>query len=87
MDYKYNIIIICPIILTHVEPISCDDPMNISKVVYEYTSTSEGSRLTLYCKDNPSQTYTAECYENKTWIPNIALITCGGQSTITVGMF
>ena len=88
MDYIQIINnIICPIIIIHAEPIFCDDPMNISKVVYEYDSTIEGSQLTLYCEDNPSQIYTAECYENKTWTPNIALITCGGQSTITVGTF
>ena len=67
----------------------CDDPMNNSKVAYQYNSTIEGSQLTLYCEDNPSQIYTAVCCENRIWTPNIALITCGGQSTIaiTVGMF
>jgi hypothetical protein len=79
VDYSYNII--------HAEPIFCEDPMNISSTVYEYNSTIEGSKLNLYCKDNPDEVYTAQCYENETWIPNIALITCGGQSTTTIGRF
>ena len=56
--------------------------MNNNKVVYEYNSTIEGSKLTFYCEDNPDEIYMAQCYRNGTWTPNIALITCSGQSTV-----
>ena len=63
----------------------CEIPVNNNKVVYEYNSTIEGSKLIFYCEDNNDESYTAQCYGNETWIPNIALITCGDQSTISEG--
>ena len=72
------------ILMVHLYSVpECEIPVNENKVVYEYNSTIEGSKLIFYCEDNPDDSYTAQCYGNETWIPSIALITCGDQSTIS----
>ena len=74
--------------ITHLHTVpECEIPMNKNKLVYKYNSTIKGSKLIFYCEDNPGELYIAQCYGNETWIPNIALITCGDrdQSIINEG--